>query len=97
MEPRSGWTFLSNHAHVLIALAADPSMRLRDLADRVGITERAVVQIIVDLEAAGALAHERDGRRNLYRVHGDVALRHPVEAHRTVGDLVTAVIGELRR
>ena len=97
MEPRSGWTFLSNHAHVLIALAQDPSLRLRDLAEAVGITERAVAQIVVDLEAAGALSRERDGRRNLYRVDRTVPLRHPVEAHRTVGDLIAAVIGASER
>ncbi|MHB8462112.1 MAG: helix-turn-helix transcriptional regulator [Vulcanimicrobiaceae bacterium] len=95
MEPRSSWTFFSNHAHVLIALAQDPSLRLRDLAERVGITERAVAQIVLDLEAAGALTREREGRRNLYRVNPQISLRHPVEAHRTVGEILQAVIGKI--
>ena len=97
MEPRSGWTFLSNHAHVLVALAVDPSLRLRDLADMVGITERAVAQIVGDLEAAGALVRERDGRRNLYQVNPQLPLRHRLEAHRTVGDLIEAVCGKRLR
>ncbi len=91
MEPRSGWTFLSNHAHVVIALAADPTLRLRDLAERVGITERAVAQIVVDLEAAGVITKTRAGRRNAYRINTRVPLRHPIEAHRTVGDILRAV------
>ncbi len=97
MEPRSGWTFLSNHAHVLIALAQQPSIRLRDVAEQVGITERAVAQIVLDLEAAGALERVRDGRRNLYRVNTALPLRHPIEAHRRVGDLLRAVVGDPSR
>lgn len=92
MDPRFGWTFLSNQAHVLIALAHDPELRLRDLAEQVGITERAIAQIVVDLEAAGAIARERDGRRNVYRIHRTLPLRHPVESHRTVGDLLDAIM-----
>ena len=88
MEPRDGWTFLSNHAHVLIALARDPTMRIRDLAEAVGITERAVAQILVDLEASGALTKHRNGRRNTYRVDGGIPLRHPVESHRKVADIL---------
>lgn len=88
MEPRSSWTFLSNHSHVLIALAGDRTLRIRDLALRVGITERAVAQILADLEGAGVIEKDRDGRRNVYRVNGDVPLRHPVEAHRTVRDIL---------
>ncbi len=82
------WTFLTNHAHVLLCLAGDPTLRRRDLAERVGITERAVGSILAELEAAGVIAVKRTGRRNTYRVHGRVRLRHPVEAHRTVGDLI---------
>lgn len=65
MEPRQNWTFLSNHAHVVIALTKDPQSRIRDLAEHVGITERAVAQIIVDLETAGVLLRSRSGRRNI--------------------------------
>ena len=85
------WTFLTNHAHVLLCLARDPMLRRRDLAERVGITERAVGSILAELQAANVIAVKRDGRRNSYRVYGRVRLRHPVEAHRTVGDLVSLV------
>ncbi|MHB8141507.1 MAG: helix-turn-helix transcriptional regulator [Vulcanimicrobiaceae bacterium] len=88
MKARSGWTFLSNHAHVLVALAGDPSLRVRDLAFLVGITERAVAQILNDLEAEGYLEKERVGRRNVYVVHADVPLRHALEMHRTVSDIL---------
>jgi DNA-binding MarR family transcriptional regulator len=88
LQARSGWTFLSNHAHVLVAVARDPSLRIRDLARLVGVTERAVAQILVDLESAGAISKLKDGRRNAYEVHPDVPLRHPIEAHRTVYDIL---------
>jgi predicted ArsR family transcriptional regulator len=87
------WTFLTNHSHVLLCLAADDSLRVRDLAEQVGITERAVLKILGELEAGGVIERERDGRRNRYRVGYEVALRHPIEAHRTVGDLIAAVHG----
>lgn len=85
------WTFFSNHAHVLICLAEEPDARLRDVAARVGITERAVQSIIADLEQLGAITRTREGRRNHYEVHGDVQLRHPVEAHCTVENLLQIV------
>lgn len=90
---RGGFTFLSNHSHVLLLLAAEPDLRLRDLAERVDITERAVQKIVADLEAAGVLTRERDGRRNHYHVHRHQSLRHPVEAHCTVADLIEMVHG----
>jgi DNA-binding transcriptional ArsR family regulator len=86
--PAPRWTFFTNHGHVLILLAADPALVLREVATRVGITERAVQRIITDLEDAGFLERERIGRRNRYRILGDQCLRHPIEAHRTIGDLV---------
>lgn len=82
------WTFLTNHAHVLLCLAADPEVRLRDVAETVGITERAVQHIVGDLESGGAITRERVGRRNRYAVHPNVKLRHPVEAAHTVGELL---------
>ncbi len=85
------WTFLSNHAHVLVSLARQPGARLRDIATEVGITERAVQKIVADLEAAGVLVRQREGRRNRYLLRADVPLRHPLERHRTVGDLLRAV------
>lgn len=87
------WTFLSNHAHVLVLIARDPAIRLRDVAERVGITERAVQRIVADLEAGQYLERERHGRRNQYRVHRELPLRHPIEAHRDVGALLDLIIG----
>jgi DNA-binding MarR family transcriptional regulator len=87
-----GWTFLTNHSHVLICLAQEPHLRLRDVAQRVGITERAVQRIVSDLEAAGVLRRLRDGRRNHYEIDTTLPLRHPVEAHRTVKDLLAMVL-----
>ena len=94
-EPVSGaaWTFLTNHSHVIVCLAEDNSLRVRDLAAKVGITERAVLKILADLEAGGVIERERDGRRNRYSVRLDTALRHDLESHRTVGDLIAAVHG----
>jgi DNA-binding Lrp family transcriptional regulator len=79
---------------VLICLAQDAEMRLRDVAARVGITERAVQKIVRELERAGVLVRHREGRRNRYELHTDVPLRHPVESHRKVRDLIRAVTGE---
>jgi len=87
-----GWTFLTNHSHVLVCLASDPLMRMRDVAEKVGITERAVIRIIGDLERAGAILKTRDGRRNRYSIDLDLPLRHPIEAHRTVGELLAPVL-----
>jgi predicted transcriptional regulator of viral defense system len=86
------WTFLSNHSHVLLCIASDPDSRLRDVAERVGITERAVQKIVSELEEGGALTRLRDGRRNSYLVHVDSPLRHPIERHQTVGKLLSMVL-----
>lgn len=85
------WTFLTNHAHVLVALAVDPELRIRDLATHVGITERAAQRILSDLVADGYVHRDRHGRRNAYRLVLDLPLRHHVEAGHTVGDLVLAL------
>src|SRR3954465_3336343 len=82
------WRFVTNHAHVLEAIATDPTIRLRDIATEVGITERTAAQIVSDLEQAGYLTKTRDGRRNLYEVHEDRPLRHPRHSHHTVGELI---------
>jgi DNA-binding Lrp family transcriptional regulator len=87
-EARRNWTFLSNHAHVLVVLVNDPDVRLRDLASKVGITERAASAIVADLEAAGYLTRIKVGRNNRYVVHGELRLRHPLEAHRTIGEVL---------
>lgn len=87
-----GWTFLSNHTHVLVCLAADGSQTVRDVAAKVGITERAVLRIVGELEQAGVLTREREGRRNRYRIDTAVPLRHPLEAHCRIGDLLGMVV-----
>ena len=86
------WTFLSNHAHVLVCLASDPGVRLRDVAAEVGITERAVQGIVGDLEQAGVIVRERHGRRNSYRLNLEAPLRHRLEAHRTIRALLSLVL-----
>ena len=91
MIKKPGWTFLSNHAHVLICLALDPDMVLREVALQVGITERAVQKIVADLEEAGALSRQREGRRNHYRINRKMRLRHPLENHAEIGQLLELV------
>lgn len=86
------WTFLSNHAHVLVCLAADPDTRVRDIAAEVGITERRVNGILADLEEAGIITVYKSGRRNSYEIDRRARLRHPLEAHKTVGDLLKGVL-----
>ena len=80
--------FVTNHGDVLAAISGDSGLRLRDIADTVGVTERTVAQIVNELEEAGYLAKVRDGRRNRYEVHDELPLRHPLHRHRTVGDLI---------
>ena len=87
------WTFLSNHAHVLLCLARDSTLRMRDLALEVGITERAVQGIVSDLEEAGYVERLRTGRRNSYRIDESLHLRHPIEQHKTIADLIRAIHG----
>ena len=93
LQQKATWTFLTNHSHVLLLIARDPETRMRDLAERVGITERAVQRIIDELREGGYLAITRQGRRNVYAVSSKPHLRHPVEAARTVGDLIHMVNG----
>ncbi len=82
------WTFLTNHAHVLLCIAEKPNLRMRDLAQMIGITERAVQGIVADLTEGGYLDVEKGGRCNIYTTHGDKHLRHPVEAGHHVADLL---------
>ena len=88
LTPQATWTFLSNHAHVLICLSRTADLRMRDIAQEVGITERAVQRIVAELIDGGFLSVSKDGRRNHYTVNDKLALRHPVEAHRTIRDLL---------
>jgi DNA-binding Lrp family transcriptional regulator len=82
------WTFLSNHGRVLLVSAADPDVRLRDVAESVGITERAVQMIVADLEECGYITRQRVGRRNHYVVDAGRHFRHPHEANHQVGELL---------
>lgn len=82
------WTFLTNHAHILIHLHADPDARVRDLATAIGITERSVMSILADLEAGGYVTRERVGRRNSYRVNSRLKFRHPAESGHRIGELL---------
>ena len=91
-DPVYTWTFFSNYAHVLVCLAQDPAARLRDVAERVGITERAAQRIVGHLEEARVLSKQRDGRRNRYSIDMTQPLRHPLESHRTIGSLLTMVL-----
>lgn len=88
---RATWTFLSNHGHVLLAIARDPDATLREVASVVGITERAVQRIVADLEADRYLARVRKGRRNRYEVHAELPFRHPIASHRDIGSLIELV------
>jgi len=82
------WTFFTNHTHVLVFLQGHPGATLRETASAIGITERAVQRIVAELEASGVLEREREGRSNRYRIHLSVPLRHPLERHRTLGDVL---------
>ena len=88
------WTFLTNHAHVLLLLARNPSMVLREVAILVRITERAVQRIIADLEEEGFIQREKVGRQNHYRILRDRKLKHAVEGHRSIGDLLRIIDNE---
>ncbi|MER6630846.1 winged helix-turn-helix domain-containing protein [Streptomyces sp. NPDC000987] len=87
------WTFLTNHAHVLLCVVRDPEARLRDIADTVGITERAAQRIMTDLVEAGYLERNRQGRRNIYHLHPDLPLRHPMDRETAIGQLVSVLTG----
>ncbi|MFK7850912.1 MAG: helix-turn-helix transcriptional regulator [Akkermansiaceae bacterium] len=85
------WTFFSNHGHVLIFLSREPDVPLREVAIAVGITERAVQRIVADLEEAGYLTRERDGRRNVYTLNTDQRLRHTLEKNNSIGDVIAVL------
>lgn len=90
------WTFLTNYGHVFLCLAAEPAMRMRELAEKVGITERSAQRIVADLIADGYVSCERVGRRNHYRVHGELPLRHPNEEQYLSGTLLAMLEGKNR-
>jgi predicted transcriptional regulator len=88
-----GWSFLTNHARVLLCIAADPGVRLRDIAATVGVTERRAHTIVSDLVDAGYVVKHRDGRRNRYQIQTDLPLRDPINRERTIGELLDLLVG----
>ncbi|MFO7821573.1 MAG: winged helix-turn-helix domain-containing protein [Lentisphaeria bacterium] len=90
-QKASSWTFLTNHAHVLLCLVNSPSMLMRDIAVKVGITERAVQRIIADLRDENYITPHRDGRRNSYEINTGQHLKHSIEEHRRIADLIRLI------
>jgi len=85
------WSFLSNHGQVLVSIAVDPNLRLREIGERVGITERAVHRIVGELVTAGYVSRERQGRRNRYTIHSHLPLPDTLARDRTVSDLLAVL------
>jgi len=83
------WTFLTNHAHVLLCVSKNPNVRMRDVAEMVGITERAAQRIVGELEEAGYLARVREGRRNSYLLNTAMPLRHPLDGDHRISELLS--------
>ena len=89
----SNWSFLTNHARVLLCIARDPGVRLRDIAATVGITERTAYGIVTDLAKAGYVVREKDGRRNRYQIQAHLPLPEPTSQERTVGEILALLVG----
>jgi len=87
------WSFLTNHARVLLCIAEDPQMRLRDIAARLGITERSAYGIVTELAEAGYLVKQKDGRRNRYQIQMHLPLPEPTSPERTVGEVLSLLAG----
>ena len=87
------WTFLTNHAQVLVSIARDPGIRLRDIGERVGITERAAHRIVVELADAGYITRERNGRRNRYTINAHFPLPDLVAREQNIGELLAVLTG----
>jgi hypothetical protein len=89
----TSWTFLTNHARVLLCISRDPGIRLREIADSVGVTERSAYGIVQDLVEAGYIIKVKDGRRNRYRIEADLPLPEPSSQERTVGEVLALLVG----
>jgi DNA-binding transcriptional ArsR family regulator len=87
------WSFLTNHARVLMCIAHDPGIRLRDIASTLGITERTAYGIVTDLTEGGYVVKEKDGRRNRYQIQAHVPLREPITRERTIGEVLDVLVG----
>src|SRR5436190_16659396 len=90
----AAWSFLTNHARVLLCIAHDPGVRLRDIAARVGITERSAYGIVTDLTEAGYIVKQRDGRRNRYQIQAHLPLPEPDGRERTIGEILALLAGD---
>jgi DNA-binding MarR family transcriptional regulator len=90
----SPWTFFTNHTHVLLCLARQKKISLRQVSIEVGITERSVQKIIADLESAGAITRQKVGRQNQYQINLDVTLRHHLEFPHTIGEVLSPFLGQ---
>jgi predicted transcriptional regulator len=88
MDSDRHWTLLTNHGRILLMIAQNPDLRIRDLAQSAGVTERTAQSIITDLESAGYLTKKREGRRNVYSVNPKRPFRHPAESNHKVGELI---------
>ena len=91
-EPGADWSFFSNYAHVLVCVADDPELRLRDVARRVGITERTALRLVTHLEEANVITRIKEGRRNRYLINLKANLRHPIDCHCTVGEMLGTIL-----
>jgi DNA-binding IscR family transcriptional regulator len=90
----ANWSFLTNHARVLLCIAHDPGVRLRDIADRLDITERSAYGIVTDLADAGYIVKGKDGRRNRYQIQAHLPLPDPSARERTLGEVLTLLVGD---
>jgi DNA-binding IclR family transcriptional regulator len=88
------WSFLTNHARVLLCIAHDPGVRLRDIAVRTGITERTAYGIVTDLTAAGYIVKHKDGRRNRYQIQAHLPLPEAAGRERTIGEVLALLVGD---
>lgn len=85
------WTFLTNHAQVLLCIARNPRVTAREIAEQIGITERAVQRLLSDLEASGYISHVRNGRKNIYEIHPERPMRHPAQQGHSISELLTLI------
>ena len=90
----TSWTFLTNHARVLLCIAHDPGVRLRDIAARLGITERSAYGIVTDLATAGYIVKQKDGRRNRYQIQAHLPLPEATSQERTLGEMLALLAGD---
>jgi len=88
-----GWSFLTNHARVLLCIAHDPGVRLRDIAASLDITERSAYGFVTDLTAAGYVVKQKDGRRNRYRIQAHMPLREPASREPAIGEVLALLAG----